>query len=193
LARDDGQTLGIYIVALTALFFLAFAYFAVGQASVARNATQTAADAAALAAAREARDQMQDTVLSALDAKDLRALKAVLAASPRDISAACRNADAFASENGARVDECGLAPGFAFGFTVKVTSRSSVGRSVVNGSEDVYPTAEATAVVDPRCTAEGFAGPIAQLMCDGSRLTVDPTATGFALNLSIFYRVHLSK
>ena len=29
-----GQTLGLYIVAVAALFFLAFAFFAVGQASV---------------------------------------------------------------------------------------------------------------------------------------------------------------
>ncbi|WP_031520562.1 pilus assembly protein TadG-related protein [Streptomyces sp. NRRL F-5123] len=190
---DDGQTVGIYIVALTALFFLAFAYFAVGQAAVSRNTTQTAADAAALAAAREGRDALHDAVLTALGSGDPQALKALLAHSPQDVAAACGKASAFAADNGAEVDDCGLAPGADFGFTVKVTSRSSVGSSVVKGSEDVYPTAEATAVVEPRCSLDGLDGTAVRLACDQGSLTVDPTAGGFVLDLSALYTVHLSK
>lgn len=180
-------------MALTALFFLAFAYFAVGQAAVARNTTQTAADAAALAAAREGRDALHDLVLTALGSDDPLALKALLAGSPKDVAAACGMAADFASDNDATVDDCALSRGAEFGFTVKVTSRSPVGRSVVKGSEDVYPEAEATAVVEPRCTLDGLDGTAVRLACDQGGLTIDPTANGFVLDLSALYTVHLSK
>lgn len=178
---------------MTALFFLAFAYFAVGQAAVARNQTQTAADAAALAAARDGRDQLHDLLLAALTSGDLDAIKAVLARSALDVGGACAKAYPYAADNGADVDRCGLAPGPGIGFEVEVTSRSSVGKSVVKGSEDVIPTAEATAVVEPRCTPDGIDGVAVRLMCEHGPVTVDPTAGGFVLDLSTFYTVHLSK
>lgn len=78
LQSDKGQTLGLYIVAVAALFFLAFAFFAVGQASSVRNSAQTAADAAALAAARETRDGIRDEFLDALKAGDLDKLTDLL-------------------------------------------------------------------------------------------------------------------
>jgi hypothetical protein len=178
---------------MSALFFLAFAYFAVGQASVSRNTTQTAADAAALAVARESRDQLHDDVLAALTSGDPRAVEEVLARSTTDVVGDCGKAYAFAADNGAKVDDCGRAPGPALGFTVKVTSLSSVGTSVVKGTDDVYSTAEATAVVEPRCALGGITGAVIHLDCVHGPVTVDPTAGGFVLDLSTFYTVHLSK
>jgi Flp pilus assembly protein TadG len=180
-------------VALSALFFLAFAYFAVGQAAVSRNTTQTAADAAALAVARESRDQLHDAVLAALTSGDETALTQVLQRSGTDAVAACGEAYTFASANDAKVDRCDPLSGSLPGFTVHVTSLSSVGSSVVRGSEDVYASAQATAVVEPRCAVDGFQGVLVQLICDHDRVTVDPTASGFQLDLSTFYTVHLSK
>lgn len=179
---------------MAALFFLAFAYFAVGQAAVSRNTTQTAADAAALAAAREGRDQLHDDVLDALTSGDTKALEGVLASSPHDVNdAACGKAYAFASDNGAKVDGCNRAPGLPLGFRVTVQSLSSVGRSAVKGSENVYAKAEATAVVEPRCAVDGFQDALVHLTCGHKSVSVDPTADGFTLDLSTFYTVHLSK
>jgi len=178
---------------MSALFFLAFAYFAVGQAAVSRNTTQTAADAAALAAARDGRDQLHDDALAALASGDAIAIKAVLARSKADVIAACGKAGTFAADNDARIDDCGLAPGPDLAFTVKVTSASSVGTSVVKGTEDTYSTAKATAVVEPRCALDDVAGAGVPLICDHEPGKGDPTAAGFVLDLSTFYTVHLSK
>lgn len=178
---------------MSALFFLAFAYFAVGQAAVSRNGTQTAADAAALAVARASRDQLHDDVLTALTSGDEPALQAVLQRSGTDLRAACGQAYAFASANGAKVDGCEPADGSPTAFTVHVTSLSSVGSSVVKDTEDVYASAQATAVVQPRCVVDGLQGVLVQLTCDHDRVTVDPTADGFVLDLSTFYAIHLSK
>ncbi|UWE12508.1 pilus assembly protein TadG-related protein [Actinacidiphila bryophytorum] len=180
-------------MAMSALFFLAFAYFAVGQAAVSRNGTQTAADSAALAAARASRDQLHDDMLAALISGDESALQAILQRSGTDLRAACGQAYAFASANGAKVDGCDPVTGTPPGFKVRVTSRSSVGSSVVKDSENVYASAEATAVVEPRCAVDGLQGVLVQLTCDHHRVTVDPTAAGFVLDLSTFYAVHLSK
>jgi hypothetical protein len=165
----------------------------VGQAAVSRNTAQTAADAAALAVARESRDQVHDDVLAALTSGDEAALKAVLQRSGTDLRAACGKAYAFASANDATVDSCDPAAGSPPGFTVHVTSRSSVGSSVVKGSENVHARAQATALVEPRCTVDGLHGVLVELTCDHGRVTVDPTAGGFVLDLSTFYTVHLSK
>lgn len=132
-------------------------------------------------------------MLAALTSGDEQAVKAVLERSGTDVYDACGQAYAYASDNGAKVVDCGVAGGSAPGFTVKVTSLSSVGKSVVKGSETVYSTALATAVIEPRCAVDGIEGALVKLTCDHDDLTVDPTAGGFALDLSTFYRIHLSK
>jgi hypothetical protein len=180
-------------VAISALFFLAFAYFAVGQAAVSRNTTQTAADAAALAAARESRDQLGTDVLAALKSGDIEAVKAVLQRAGTDIDAACGKAYAYAADNGAKVLDCGPGDGPLPGVTVSVKSLSSVGKSVVKGSDGIYAQAQATAVVEPRCDVGGIDGVVVELACDKGDMTEDPTTPGFKLDLSALYTVHLSK
>jgi Flp pilus assembly protein TadG len=190
--RDDGQTLGIYIVAVGALFFLAFAFFAVGQASVTRNGAQTAADAAALAAARGARDGIETDFLNALKAGDIAKLKGLLNGTGIDGLGACAAAGTYAAGNDAEVTAC---PGtnVPLSYTVGIRTLGTVGKSVVNGTEGIHATSKATAVITPRCT-DGRKGPNAIIFtCNSGELTVDPTASNFKLNLAEFFSVHLSE
>lgn len=147
---DRGQTIGIYIVAMSALFFLAFAFFAVGQATVTRNGAQTAADAAALAAAREARDEVKDAFLSALTGGDLDALGRLLTVAGTDDGPPCAAAGTYAGDNDAELTGCDRVNGPP-GYTVDVKTHATVGRSVIDGTEDRKAEASATAVVEPRC------------------------------------------
>jgi hypothetical protein len=57
----------------------------------------------------------------------------------------------------------------------------------------VHATAEATAVVVPRCAVDGTDGKAVRFSCRNGELTVDPTSDGFTLDLSDFYIVRLSK
>jgi Putative Flp pilus-assembly TadE/G-like len=191
-AGDRGQTVGVYIVAMAALFFLAFAYFAVGQATVQRNGAQTAADAAALAAARQYRDEVRTDFLHALTTGDLKALGNLLTGLGPDDGAACSAAGTYAGDNDAEVRSCQRVSGPP-GYTVGVRSRSTVGSSVIHGTQDIHALASATAVVEPRCTAGDKDGHTVRFTCDDGDLTIDPTVSGFLLDLADFYSVHLSK
>lgn len=186
--------MGIYIVAIAALFFLAFAYFAVGQASVARNGAQTAADAAALAAARADRDALRDEFLAAVKSGDVGKLTGLLDNPGWHDGPACGAADAYAEENGAYVlpGDCVEANGLA-GYTVTVTSRDSVGPSVVDGTDRIHAKATATAVVESRCVMGAADGNALGFSCDQGDLTIDLTSAAFQLDLSAFYTVHLSR
>ncbi|MEE4543541.1 pilus assembly protein TadG-related protein [Streptomyces sp. V4-01] len=188
---DRGQTIGVYIVAMAALFFLAFAYFAVGQAAVTRNSAQTAADAAALAAARQERDDVHDAFLAALLAGDGTAIGDLLA-KVTGAGDPCGAASAYAEQNHASLGPC-VPVADPPGFTVQVVTRGTVGRSVVKGSEDVHGKATATAVVEPRCHVGDTSGHTVNFSCRNGPLAVDPTAPGFVLDLSAFFSVHLSK
>ncbi|MFC4032713.1 pilus assembly protein TadG-related protein [Streptomyces polygonati] len=189
---EAGQTFGIYIVAMAALFFLAFAYFAVGQAAVIRNRTQTAADAAALAAARELRDGAHDAFLADLLSGDTAALGQLLTNLPLEENA-CAAAQEYAGDNGADVTPGGCTPvNDPPGFHVEVRSRGTVGPSVVKGTENIHASAHATAVVVPRCTLAPAIKPVVDFTCDNGPLEIDPTQTGFVLDLSDFFTVHLS-
>ena len=192
-AEDRGQTIGIYIVAMAALFFLAFAYFAVGQAAVNRNSAQTAADAAALAAARETRDGVKDAFLAALKSGDTDTLTALLAGQGMDGTDGCAAAVEYADLNQADAAPCTPVHDPP-GWTVAVKSRQSVGKSVVDGTEDIYATAQATAVVQARCTEPVAAPPDSvRFSCgDAGEVTVDPNDPNFTLDLSMFYSVHLT-
>ncbi|KOG30676.1 pilus assembly protein TadG-related protein [Streptomyces varsoviensis] len=140
----------LYITAVAALLFIALAFFAVGQAGARKNGAQTAADASALAAAQDYRDQLLDGFLR--DIADERARGAWLNGRGADGPGACGAAGAFAAKNDAEVDACDPLPDFAStAFTVEVTSRESVGRSVVPGTENRKAHAKAKAVVEPRC------------------------------------------
>ena len=180
------------MVAIAALFFLGFAYFAVGQASVLRNSTQSAADAAALAAARAGRDQLHEDFLAALTAGDTDALSSLLNKDGDDVTSACATAATYAVDNGATVQSCS-AVSDPPGYSVAVRSVHPVGRTAVKGTENVYATAEATAIVKPRCSVEEKNGDAIRFSCTDGELTIDPTADGFTLHLSDFYTVRLSK
>ncbi|HEY5833567.1 pilus assembly protein TadG-related protein [Streptomyces sp.] len=184
--------MGIYIVAMSALFFLAFAYFAVGQAAVTRNSAQTAADAAALAAARELRDEVKVDFLRALTGDDLDALARLLANAGTDDGSACAAAGTYADDNQAELRGCDPVSGPP-GYTVTVRTLGTVGSSVIDGTEDKHAEATATAVVEPRCTFGDKDGHTIRFACRDGDLTIDPTADGFTLDLSAFYSVHLSK
>ena len=187
--------MGLYIVALAALFFLAFAYFAVGQAAVIRNGAQTAADSAALAGARAERDSLKDDFLAALTGGDLSALGNLLGDGPlvagcdADIQGA---ASRLAQRNGATLESCQDVVNPP-GVTVAVRTDGTVGPSVIRGTESKHARATATAVVEPRCHAGAKNGHAVHFVCDSGPLTVDPTSDGFTLDLSDFYAVRLSK
>lgn len=190
--REEGQTFGIYIVAVAALFFLAFAFFAVGQASAKRNSAQTAADAAALAAARATRDEVKDAFGTALKEGDLVKLGQLLGGADMDGARGCTAAHGFALENDAGVANCGQATGLP-GVTLSVITNGTVGKSVIDGTEAIHAKAEATAVVEKRCIVRGKDGKVIKFACNGENLSIDPTASGFVLDLSDFFTVHLSK
>lgn len=175
---------------MSALFFLAFAFFAVGQASVDRNSAQAAADAAALAAARESRDEAHDAFLAALIAGDTDKLGNLLQFLGQGSGEPCAKAEEFADDNGASAT-CGPdgAPG---AYTVDVRSLTSVGKTVVHGTEDVKATAHASAEVVPRCDGLQKVAGILTFTCDSGKVVVDPASVGFRLDLSAFYTVHLT-
>ncbi|WP_329460142.1 hypothetical protein [Streptomyces sp. NBC_01497] len=133
------------------LLFAALAFFVFGQAGATRNGGQSAADAAALAAGQQSRDDLRDGLLSgaALDPDFLTRLFGGNEVGPEDH--ACLAASAYAADNDAMVDDCVTLGGGRWGFKVDVTTQSTVGKSVVPGTESVRATATATAVVEPRC------------------------------------------
>jgi Flp pilus assembly protein TadG len=176
-----------------ALFFLAFAFFAVGQAAVTRNSAQTAADSAALAAARERRDEVKADFLTALTAGDPDALGRLLSTvGTADRSKPCTGASTYAADNDAVVTRCDVLTD-AVGYVVDVTTRGTVGTSVVDGTENRHATATATAVVEPRCAFHANRAARVQFICDHREVTIDPTAGTFRLDLATFYTVHLTQ
>ncbi|MFD0354197.1 pilus assembly protein TadG-related protein [Streptomyces sp. NPDC127110] len=143
--QDRGQAFPIYIVVIAALLFAALAFFVIGQASVTRSDAQGAADAAALAAAQDTRDHLlPGMVLAELQPKDW---EAVLAGNRLDSAGACGKASDFAESNGATAS-C-TADGLSF--KVAVSTERTVGNSVIPGTNDMKGTADATAVIEPRC------------------------------------------
>ncbi|MFE7950137.1 pilus assembly protein TadG-related protein [Streptomyces sp. NPDC057426] len=198
--QDRGQAFPVYITVVAALLFLAFAYFAVGQAAATRNGAQTAADAAALAAAQDARDQLRDGWLGVI--LDPAAWGQFLSGQGYVAALACDRAESFAAKNDADLwgDGCARLPVGEEGFRVQVRTRYTVGDSVIPGTEQQHATAEAAAVIEPRCTfdapepdpepepapepepGEGPAPeptptrpvPIVGLSCDGVPWEIDP-------------------
>ncbi|MEW2139718.1 pilus assembly protein TadG-related protein [Streptomyces sp. NPDC005409] len=150
LRDDQGQAFPIYVVLVAGLLFAALAFFTVGQASVVRSDAQGAADAAALAAARDARDHLVPGLhLPTLKPEDW---KDVLEGGRLYAGGACDAARDFAAKNGATA-RCG--PPHPPRFTVEVTTSRTVGDSVVPGVSGQHGTANATAVVEPRCQLSG--------------------------------------
>ncbi|MFB7172897.1 pilus assembly protein TadG-related protein [Streptomyces sp. NPDC056254] len=144
-SRDRGQAFPIYVVVVAGLLFAALAFFAVGQASVTRSNAQGAADAAALAAAREARDNLVPGLdLAVLKPEDW---ESVLDGGRLYLAKGCGAAPDFAARNDATA-QCTRE---ALSFTVEVTTKRTVGESVIPGTDSMRGTANATAVIEPRC------------------------------------------
>ncbi|MET9373318.1 pilus assembly protein TadG-related protein [Streptomyces sp. NPDC002992] len=191
---DSGQAFPIYITVMAGLLFLAFVYFAVGQAAATRNGAQTAADAAALAAAQDAREQLRDGWLQVI--LDPTAWERFLNGESYLVPRACEHAASFAARNGAELwsDGCARLPAGEEGFRVQVRTRYTVGESIIPGTEGQHATAEATAVLEPRCTFDAPEPtpepttepepdprptptepvPILGLSCDGDPWEIDP-------------------
>lgn len=152
--RDQGQAFPIYVVVVAGLLFAALALFVIGQAAVTRSDAQGAADAAALAAARDARDHLlPGVILADLKPKDW---ERILDGKLFDTGEACAKASDFAQKNDARAT---CTASTAFSFTVDVETNGTVGHSVVPGTEAMHGTANATAVIEPRCRLEEPATP----------------------------------
>jgi Putative Flp pilus-assembly TadE/G-like len=134
---------------VASLLFLAFAFFAVGQAAATRNGAQGAADAAALAAAKDARGQLRTGFLNALG--DPASWQGWLNGHGFLTGSACDAADRLADANDSNVLNCDREYGLDPGFTVKIETRYTVGKSVIPGTENKKATAEATAVIEPHC------------------------------------------
>ncbi|WP_328319356.1 pilus assembly protein TadG-related protein [Streptomyces sp. NBC_00388] len=172
---DQGQTILIYVVVVGGLLFLAFAYFAFAQAAVARNGAQSAADAAALAAAQEVRDQMADGLTGALGGDgDWAAWLSGDHAVPGTGDAAAAQ---LAGANDATLD--GLTPTTVRGlpaFEASVTTRFTVGKSVIPGTESRHAQAHAVAMIEPRCTVmPSDDSKLIKFDCDGGQhWNIDP-------------------
>ncbi|MGC5346291.1 pilus assembly protein TadG-related protein [Streptomyces sp. DT171] len=131
------------------LLFLAFAYFAVGQASMKKNEAQTAADAAALAAALDTRDGLRWPGTFDLDAwTDLLDGQGVEEAD------SCGQADALAARNGATGISCERGYQPYVSYTVTVETDTTVGDSVIEGTNTKRAKATARAVIEPLCRIE---------------------------------------
>ncbi|OKK20808.1 hypothetical protein AMK16_10335 [Streptomyces sp. CB00455] len=143
---DRGQAFPLYVVVVAGLLFAALALFVVGQASATRSDAQGAADAAALAAARHARDHLvPGLVLADLEPA---AWEKILDGERFFTEDACEAAEAFAEKNAAEATTCVPSP---LRFTVAVKTHETVGKSVIPGTDVMHGTADATAVIKPRC------------------------------------------
>ncbi|MGW0929518.1 pilus assembly protein TadG-related protein [Streptomyces sp. NPDC002644] len=175
MVADDGQTMPLYIWLTGILLFAALAFFAFAQAASTRNTAQTAADAAALAAASEARDQIVEQLSLAIEeGEEWRDWLTDPSVSAPMGGAAQR----LASANGASIvagPQLTMAGGYP-GFRVQVQQNSSVGDTVIPGTEGMHAKAAAVAVLQPRCEFAGETEPEepAELECDGEIVNIDP-------------------
>ncbi|WP_226967348.1 pilus assembly protein TadG-related protein [Streptomyces phaeolivaceus] len=161
------------------MLFTALAFFVFAQAASARNGAQSAADAAALAAAQKARDDLLLDLGDAIEAGNGDWLD-WLDLPPGGIPV--EGADAAAAElaaqnnstvqGGAQLTEVNGAPGFQ----VDVVTDYTVGDSIIPGTEDMTATAQAVAIIQPRCDFDVNTNPMdpVTLDCDGVPVDIDP-------------------
>ncbi|MYW64833.1 hypothetical protein GTY65_12260 [Streptomyces sp. SID8379] len=167
----------IYIWLTGILLFAAFAFFAFAQAASARNGAQSAADAAALAATQSARDELVVGLGQAIGDGDdwLDWLNGQQDLAGGDAQAA---ASQLAAENDAEV--VGLANSEDAkgnpGYQVEVRTLYTVGDTIIPGTENRHATAQATAVIQPRCDfpVDADFKKAVQFTCDGAQFEIDP-------------------
>ncbi|MFE7787531.1 pilus assembly protein TadG-related protein [Streptomyces sp. NPDC057460] len=174
---DAGQAFPIYVVMVAGLLFLAFAFFAVGKASATRNGAQGAADAAVLAAAQDARDTLGPPFVAALMTPG--GLHEFLQDYTFQTVSPCLEARRFAASNRADTTACYATYGYLQDkMHVSIRTRYPVGDTVIPGTETKYGTADATAVIEFRCTYKfkGDPGEPVAFKCDGrDGFSIDPT------------------
>ncbi|MFM9692624.1 pilus assembly protein TadG-related protein [Streptomyces europaeiscabiei] len=179
LLGDRGSTLPIYIWLTTILLFAALAFFAFAQAASARSGAQSAADAAALAAAQQARDELLLELGDVIDAGNGDWLDWIdLSGAGLPLEGADAAAASLAAQNnstvegGAQLTEVDGDPGFQ----VNVVTDYTVGDSIIPGTEDMTATAQAVAVIQPRCDFDVSVDPTkpVALDCDGVPVDIDP-------------------
>ncbi|MFF1399613.1 pilus assembly protein TadG-related protein [Streptomyces sp. NPDC058287] len=196
LSGDRGQTLPIYIWLTAILLFAAFAFFAFAQAASARNGAQSAADAAALAAAQDSRDELMTGLGKAIGTGD--DWLDWLTGDKFTGDGARGAADDLAAGNDARVVGFGPSEVNGYpGYWAKVESNGTVGDSVIPGTESKHATAEATAVIEPRCEVAPSADPekVVEFDCDGGdSFDFDPDdfEVGDLPDPSVLFSVHLA-
>jgi hypothetical protein len=129
-----------------------------------------------LAAAQSARDELVkglgDAVVGGdagwwdwLDPEDLEGGEAAAAA------------DALAAENNASVTGFAGATVAEFpGYDVEIQTNYTVGDSIIPGTENMQATADAVAVIEPRCDFDIPEDPkdVVELDCDGEPVNIDP-------------------
>ncbi|PIM70364.1 hypothetical protein CTU88_22470 [Streptomyces sp. JV178] len=176
---DRGSTLPLYIWLTTIILFVSLAFFAFAKAASARGGAQSAADAAALAATQEARDELLLDLEAAIAAGDDNWLDWLdLPAGGLSTDGATAAAAELAAQNrstlqgDAQLTEVAGDPGFR----VVVETNYSVGESVIPGTEALTATAQAVAVIQPRCDFDLDADPtkLVTLVCDGEPVDIDP-------------------
>lgn len=83
------------------------------------------------------------------------------------------------------------------GYRVEIQTNYTVGESIIPGTETKHATAEATAVIEPRCDFEAPEDPqdLVQLNCDGQLIDIDPE--DFVLDdlpdASVLFSVYLAE
>ncbi|WP_307843445.1 hypothetical protein [Streptomyces sp. B15] len=195
LSGDGGQTVLLYGAVIAGLLFLAFAFFAVAQAGTVRNGGQTAADAAALGAAEDDRQQLFDGFLDALGDEEGRQewLDAVAPLSGDGCGAAAH----FADRNRSDLLSCDpVSREGDDGYRVSIETRFDTGDTIIPGTDNKTAKATATAVIRPRCEADGTekttnAAEEIELVCGGEELTIDPEDEGRDLKPSDLFSVVL--
>ncbi|MGI5137354.1 pilus assembly protein TadG-related protein [Streptomyces sp. CA-106110] len=194
---DRGQTLPLYIWLTGILLLAVFAFFVFAQAASARNGAQSAADAAALAAAQDSRDELMTGLEAAIGHDD--DWLDWLNGDRFEGAGATAAAERLAGANDSTVPG-GAVPttvnGYP-GYQVTVETRYTVGKSIIPGTESQHARAEATAVIEPRCTFAQDADPKrpVQLHCDGQLVDIEPEdfRPDDLPDASVLFSVHLAK
>nr|WP_236071825.1 pilus assembly protein TadG-related protein [Streptomyces polyasparticus] len=173
--RDDkGSTIPLYVWLVGMLLFVAFVFFVFAKGAVARSGAQSAADAAALAAAQQARDELRLEFIAGLPTGTwVLPLEGKIPSPPSGIPAAQR----LAMENDSTLQF--VNPKFVAGnlaYEARIETNYTVGDSLVPGTEGTTATANATAVIEPRChMVANVPGQTIEFFCDGSGLwVIDP-------------------
>ncbi|MFD0136147.1 MULTISPECIES: pilus assembly protein TadG-related protein [unclassified Streptomyces] len=199
LRGDRGQTLPLYIWLTGILLFVAFAFFAFAQAASARNGAQSAADAAALAAAQDSRGELMTGLEQAIGHDDQWLDWLTGDSDLVTGTGATAAAERLAAENDSTV-RGGAVPttvnGYP-GYRVTIETRYTVGKSIIPGTETRHAKAEATAVIQPRCTIAPDVDPkkAVELDCDGDVVDIDPEdfRSDDLPDASVLFSVHLAE